>query len=131
MEKKAIITRTTFVSEWTNQQGGKVYYHEIELNNGDRGQIGSKEKMPEKLNPGQELTYTIEATSRGNKIKAVTAQSGFQGKKQYQDPRAQFIGFSAAYAKDLVVAGKMDLKDMNGGAESIFKNMLKLYTQIQ
>lgn len=132
MEKKGKITRTVFVSEWSNPQGGQVYYHEIELDNGDTGQIGSKEKMPARLNPGNELTYTIESTTRGNKIKAVTPAGGFQkGVRQSMDPRAQFIGFSAAYSKDLVVAGKLDVKDMNGAAESIFKNMLKLYQSIQ
>lgn len=132
MERKGKITRTVFVSEWSNPQGGQVYYHEIELDNGDTGQIGSKEKMPARLNPGNELTYTIESTTRGNKIKAVTPAGGFQkGARQSVDPRAQFIGFSAAYSKDLVVAGKLDIKDMNGAAESIFKNMLKLYQSIQ
>lgn len=125
MEKKARITRTTFKNSWQGQNG-TVYYHEIELDNGDKGQIGSKEQMPAKLNPGQELTYTIEQTDKGNKIKAV----GFKGKAPV-DPRAQFIGFASAYAKDLVVAGKLDMKEMNGGAESIFKNMLKLYELIK
>lgn len=132
MEKKGRITRAVFISEWSNPQGGNVYYHEIELDNGDKGQIGSKEKMPAKLNPGQELTYTIETTSRGNKIKAVQGdRPQFAGKKPFQDPRAQFIGFSAAYAKDLVVAGKIEIKAMNGAAESIFLNMLKLYDTIK
>lgn len=129
MEKKARITRTTFVSEWSGANGN-VYYHKVELDNGDEGQIGTKEKMPAKLNPGQELTYTIESTSHGNKIKAVSAGGGFQ-KKATIDPRAQFISFASAYSKDLVVAGKVDLKDMNGASESIFKNMIKLYNTIQ
>lgn len=135
MEKKAKITRTVFVSEWTNPQGGQVYYHTIELDNGDTGQIGSKEKMPAKLNPGSELTYTIEAGPRGNKIKAVMAPSsgGFKpgGGRPVVDPRAQFIGFSASYAKDLVIAGKVDLKDMNLLTERIFDNMAKLYETIK
>lgn len=130
MEKTAKITRTTFVNEWSGPSG-KVYYHEIELSNGDKGQIGSKEKMPAKLNPGSELTYTIEETAHGSKIKPVQSDKPQFGKKQQIDPRAQFIGFSGAYAKDLVVAGKLDIKDMNGAAESIFKNMLKLYATIQ
>jgi len=130
--KTAKITRTTFVSEWMSPQGSQVYYHSIELDNGDLGQIGSKEKMPEKLNPGHELTYTIEATSRGNKIKAVTENKGFKpGGRPTVDPRAQFIGFANAHAKDLVVAGKIDIKELNGATESMFKNMLKLYNSIQ
>lgn len=135
MEKKARITRTVFTSEWTNPKGGQVYYHTIELDNGDTGQIGSKEKMPAKLNPGSELTYTIETTPRGNKIKAVMQNTGggFKpgGGRPVVDPRAQFIGFSAAYAKDIVVAGKLDLKDMNLLTERIFDNMVKLYDTIK
>ena len=133
MEKTAKITRTTFVSEWKSPQGNQVYYHTIELDNGDSGQIGSKEKMPSKLNPGTELTYTIETTARGNKIKAVSDKPGFKpgAGRPTVDPRAQFIGFTHAYAKDLVVAGKLDIKDINGAAESMFKNMLKLYDTIK
>lgn len=131
MEKRAKITRTVFVSEWSSPSG-QIYYHEIELDNGDKGQIGSKEKMPDKLNPGNVLVYTIEATTRGNKIKAVSQGTpAFAGKKVFQDPRAQFIGFVHAYAKDLVVAGKVELKDINGAAESMFKNMIKLYETIK
>lgn len=135
MEKKAKIVRTVFVSEWNNPKGGQIYYHKIELDNGDVGQIGSKEKMPAKLNPGQELNYTIEATDKGNKIKAVMPQgAGFKpsgGGRPTIDPRAQFIGFSASYAKDLVIAGKVDLKDMNLLTERIFDNMVKLFETLK
>lgn len=135
MEKKAKITRTIFKNSWQGSNG-TVYYHEIELDNGDKGQIGTKEQMPAKLNPGQELTYTIEHTDKGNKIKAVApAQGGGFGggfkSKAPADPRSQFIGFASSYAKDLVVAGKIDLEKMNGAAESIFRNMLKLYELIK
>ena len=136
MEKKSKIVRTVFVSEWNNPKGGQIYYHKIELDNGDVGQIGSKEKMPSKLNPGQELNYTIETTDKGNKIKAVMPAGfgpGFKpgGGRPAVDPRAQFIGFSASYAKDLVIAGKVDLKDMNLLTERIFDNMAKLFETIK
>jgi hypothetical protein len=125
MEKTAKITRTVFVSEWTNPQGGQVYYHTIELDNGDSGQIGSKEKMPVKLNPGTELTYTIEATSRGNKIKAVTPNQGssFRG-RQSVDPKTQMISFAMAYTKDLVVAGKVPLETMSSYFDKIYTAMI-------
>ena len=118
--KTSKITRTVFVSDWAGPQG-PVYYHEIELANGDRGQIGSKEKMPSKLNPGSELTYTIEETSRGNKIKAVmTAGNQFQGKGRTQvDPKQQIATFSMSYCKDLIVAGKVDMKDL----ENVFNRI--------
>lgn len=128
-EKKAKIVKINFLSEWAGPNG-KVYYHDIELSNGDKGQIGAKEKLPEKLGVGAELTYTLEETSRGNKIKAVNNTS-FTGKKVFQDPRANFIAFAHSYVKDLVVAGKMELKDINGGARSMFDNMIKLYDTIK
>jgi hypothetical protein len=124
--KTAKITRTTFVSEWKSPQGTQVYYHTIELDNGDSGQIGSKEKMPAKLNPGSELTYTIESTSRGNKIKAVVpAGNQFQGKgRAMPEPRIQMISFAAAYTKDLIVAGKIGISDFEKEFNKIYNVMI-------
>jgi hypothetical protein len=125
-EKKSKIKSCRFVSEWAGQNG-IVYYHEIELDNGDRGQIGTKDRLPDKLGVGQELSYTIESTSRGNKIKAVSAGApGFKGKPQ-RDPKEQMISFSMSYCKDLVVAGKLDIKDLEIGTTRIYNIMKKLY----
>lgn len=124
MERKGKIIRTVFVSEWTNPQGGQVYYHTIELDNGDSGQIGSKEKMPSKLNPGSELTYTIESTSRGNKIKAIVPPNNFKGGgRPSVEPRVQMISFAAAYTKDLVVAGKFSMNDFEKEFNRIYNIM--------
>lgn len=122
MEKKAKITRTTFKNEWTGTNG-VVYYHDIELDNGDKGSIGSKEKMPAKLNPGQELTYTID----NGKIKAVNAQQGVGfagGGKKGPDPKVQVVAFAMSYTKDLVVADKIKI----GELPAIFEKIHKLMT---
>jgi hypothetical protein len=123
--KTAKITRTVFVSDWAGPNG-PVYYHEIELSNGDKGQIGSKEKMPSKLNPGSELTYTIEETSRGNKIKAVvTGGNQFQGKgRTMPEPRIQMISFAMSYTKDLIVGGKIDVKELQRMFTIIYNEMI-------
>lgn len=131
--KTSKITRTVFVSEWTNPKGEPVYYHTIDLVNGDSGQIGSKEKMPAKLNPGSELTYTIESTTRGNKIKAVVPNN-FKpggGGRPVADPRASFIGYAASYSKDLVIGGKIQIDNMNAFSDAIFKNMIKQFNEIK
>jgi len=124
-EKKAKIKSSKFISEWAGPNG-IVYYHEIELDNNDRGQIGTKEKNPDKLQVGQELTYTIEATTRGNKIKAVAAGGGFKGKPQ-RDPKEQMISFATAYTKDLIVAGKVDIKDLEPAVKRMYNIMKSLY----
>lgn len=125
-QKTAKITRTTFMSEWLSPQGSQVYYHEIELSNGDKGQIGSKEKMPARLNPGSELTYTIETTTRGNKIKAVvTGAPQFAGKgRAMPEPRIQMISFAAAYTKDLIVGGKVGMQDFEKEFNRIYNVMI-------
>lgn len=125
MEKTAKITRTTFKTVWDNPKGGQIFYHDIELDNGDKGSIGSKEKMPAKLNPGSDLTYTID----GNKIKAfvATQQSGGGGsfqKKPQIEPRIQMIGFAMSYTKDLVVAGKVELKNMTVQFDILYNEMI-------
>lgn len=124
MEKTAKITRTTFKNVWDNPKGGQIFYHNIELDNGDKGSIGSREKMPSKLNPGSDLTYTIE----GDKIKAVIAQTGggapwTKGGKQGPEPRVQMISFAMAYTKDLIVGGKLEIKDLESGFERMYTIM--------
>ncbi len=119
MEKHAKITRTVFKNEWKGTNG-TVYYHDIELDNGDKGSIGAKEQMPSKLNPGSELTYTID----NGKIKAVApAGGGFQGGRKGPDPKVQVVGFAMSYTKDLVVAGKVTIEQLPAIFEKIHKLM--------
>ena len=76
MEKTAKITKTYPPKPW-NGQNGTIYFRAIELDNGDKGQIGTKEENPSWLAVGQELTYTIEINESGNKIKKVQKKEGF------------------------------------------------------
>lgn len=118
MEKKAKITRTTFKNEWKGTNGS-VFYHDIELDNGDKGSIGAKEQMPAKLNPGQEITYTID----GNKIKAVNTAGGGGfaggGGRKGPDPKVQIVGFAMSYTKDLIVADKIKVDQLPAIFEKI------------
>lgn len=123
MEKKARILECKFIKEWTGDKG-TVFYHELKLDNGDHGQIGSKERLPDKIAVGQELTYTIEESSYGNKIKAVTeGKQQWAGRKQ-PEPKIQMISFAMAYTKDLVVGGKVELKDMSKYFDLIYTAMI-------
>jgi hypothetical protein len=127
MEKKGKIVRTVFKNKWSAGTGSPVFYHDIELDNGDKGSIGAKEEMPAKLNPGQELTYTIETDNRGGfKIKAVNpaGAGGFNAAgKRGPDPKVQIVGFAMSYTKDLIVGGKVDIKNLPEIFEKIHKLM--------
>lgn len=67
--KTAKITACTFVREWTGATG-TIYYHDITLDNGDSGSVGTKEKNSAKIAVGETVTYNIE-------------EKEFNGKKSY------------------------------------------------
>lgn len=125
MEKTAKITRTIFKNEWANPKGGSVYYHDIELDNGDKGSIGSKEKEPEKLNPGKEITYTID----GNKIKAVVPQNG--GGNFPKKAPANNSSFALAYAKDVVIGSWCEQSPKKLTSEDLFTIADKMYNWME
>lgn len=68
--KTGKVTSCVFSREWDGPSG-KIYYHNITLDNGDDGSVGTKEKMPSKICTGAEIYYSIE--SKGQ----------FKGKTQY------------------------------------------------
>lgn len=88
MNKTSKITSCTFKTEWQGQKG-LIYFHELKLENGDSGSIGTMTKNPPELSPGKEITYTITSRMYQNKeefsIKVVKQSSGFGGKSQPKD----------------------------------------------
>lgn len=119
MEQTNIIKSCTFKSEWAGPNG-VIYYHNITFDNGDTGTIGTKEKMPDKLSPGSELTYTIEVNERGNKIKAVAPKPKFGGGRPGEPIELKMATFALSYSKDLVIGGKLESKDMFAIADKMF-----------
>lgn len=109
----------------------------VEFEDGTKGFYTSKNPEQTKFIVGNVADYLVEVKqgSKGpyNKITVPQAAIPFVkgGGKPTVDPRAQFIGFSAAYAKDLVVADKLAIADMNAVAEKIFNNMIRLYNTIK
>jgi hypothetical protein len=139
MEKTAIITRTVFKDEYDSSYG-KVYNHTITLDNGDEGVVGTKDKMPAKLNPGKEITYTIEKNQYGFKIKLVKKEGGtsapYQGNNKSSnfvapDHRINNISFAMSYAKDLIVAGAIKFEKLEETFLIIYNAMDKKFLQIK
>lgn len=102
MEKKDSYGNTSFI---------------ITMDNGDEGFYTSKNENQTKFVIGQESEYEIEKKqgSKGfyNKITAPQGQRQFgnTGRIQ-QDPKVQMISFAMAYTKDLIVAGKVTMNDL-------------------
>jgi hypothetical protein len=137
MNKISKVKSLKFTSEWKSPTGTNVYYHEIEFENGDTGNVGRNKKMPDDMAIGVEIEYQIS----DKKVKYIkTIQSNvnnsynrnnnnsnnkfvkYNGKKSPQE----FLGYAYAYAKDMVVAGKTsneDIANLQTIAESIYNHI--------
>lgn len=140
-QKTSKVTKCVFSNEWKNPSGTFTYYHDLTLENGDTGSIGSMEKYSKKFTEGTTIDYTLE--NGKIKITAVestnsNSQSSYQGgnKKQnstnYSNQRAlkqdQFLGYAWSYAKDLIIAGKgpEDLEELDICARYIYNEIGKM-----
>lgn len=135
MQKSSKIIKSSFTTEWAAPNGSKVYYHELIMENGDKGSCGLKEKSPPKIWSGAKVTYTIDAKT---KIKILSSdmedpQDDFiqehtdrmkkgKGKSSQQE---SFLGYAWSYAKDLVIAGKTmdDVQELKNVAKFIYNEI--------
>jgi len=130
MEKTSKVKNIEFKQEWKGQNGS-VFYHNLWLENGDIGQIGSKEKLPAKLAIGSEITYNIETDERGSKIKLVTQKPQFGGgggyKKSPEDQKMIVKQSSLKAAIDYHVAfgGAKSQQDIINTAELFTEWVMK------
>ena len=85
---------------------GVVYYHKLELDNGEIGEIGKKTENAFK--PGDSLTYTSETGEYGTKFKAAQLDGGYaprsNGNGSFPTGEDRNRSFALSYAKDLTVA---------------------------
>lgn len=139
MNKVSRIVKVNFDSEWTPPAGGRtIYYHYIEFENGDAGNVGRTSKLPRDMKEGLEIEYSME----NNKIKYVGMSGITQGNpnsrentksysKNFQKKAKpeDFLGYAYSYAKDLVVAGKTkkeDIKNLKEIAEEIYYHIAEI-----
>lgn len=103
----------------------------IEFENSDKGFYTSKSTDQTKFVVGNEVEYNIEKKVGGTgkeyfKITVPQAEGGFKGGgggRPAIDPRIQMISFSASYAKDLIVAGKVTMNDFESTFDKIYNKM--------
>jgi hypothetical protein len=126
MEKKARVTKLTRMDKLDNY-GNTSFI--IEFDNADKGFYTSKNPNQTKFIVGNVADYSIEEKqgSKGvyYKITAPGDSQGFKpGGKAPVDPKVQFIGFGCAYTKDLVCAGKVDMKEFETTFNRIYALMI-------
>lgn len=127
MEKKAKVQKITKFDK-VDSYGNTSYM--IEFENGDKGYYSTKDPDQKKFIVGNVSDYVLEEKvgQKGpyNKVKVPeTEQKQFGGfQKKQQDPKVQFISFSMSYTKDLIVAGKVPLADMEKEFNRMFNAMI-------
>ena len=137
MEKTAKVLSRTFKSE-KQTPNGMMYNFEIKLDNQESGMFSSTKREPTSFIEGQEQKYTSEVKSgtsaNGNawsftKLTPVKENKfGFGGGKQKANPFTQSIILaqsSFAKAIDLVVAGKLDLAQLQSAAEKLMSQQIE------
>jgi len=132
--KKSLVTK---VVKFDKKDSYNNCSYLIEFANADKGFYSTKDENQNKFVSGRDSEYEIEEKIGKNdkpwfKISLPGEKQAWTGKaKPVIDPRAQFIGFCHAYAKDLVVADKCDIVALNNVAKEMFENMIKLYNTIK
>lgn len=102
--KKSKVKRIVHKTKQYNGKHGKVFVHQIEFDNGDKGEYHSKSETCTKFEEGSDFQYTIETKQNGNYtnvfIKPVLEdQKSFAKKNSGSDE-----SFALSYAKDLACA---------------------------
>jgi len=103
----------------------------IDFENGQGGYYSTKSPDAIKFVVGQEIDYNIEekeskAGKKYFKITLPNEAAAFKpnaGRPQVE-PRIQMISFAMAYAKDLVVAGKVEMKALPATFDIIYGEMI-------
>jgi len=127
--KKAKVTKITKM-EKKDSYGNTTFI--IELDNGDKGFYTSKQEDQRKFWPGEQAEYLIEekigkTNNKYFKITVPQPEGGFQkGGRPQVEPRIQMISFAMAYTKDLIVAGKIGMQDLEKEFSRIYKTMISV-----
>lgn len=111
--KTAKIEKIIKVNPWTGSNG-VVFYHQLEMDNGDKIEIGKKTELA----IGQELTYEItDSQQEYNKAKAVNPNysAGGYSKQFKKGTGSSSASFALSYAKDVYTAHGANLEDLEPG----------------
>jgi hypothetical protein len=127
--KKAKVTKITKMDK-KDSYGNTSFI--IEFINGDKGFYTSKQEDQTYFIVDKEVDYIIEEKDGKNakyfKVSKPQTETkfgggGFGGSKHQIDPKVQMISFAMSYTKDLLVAGKIELKDLSRHFDEIYNTM--------
>lgn len=104
-ERSGIVVKLNFTNEFSPNPSTTLYVHQIEFDNGDRGTIYTKTKLPNEIGVGENIVY-IYTNPEKTKLKFVAAV-GAQGRIVSPPNQSPQINYGAApqqrthYAKSI------------------------------
>ena len=130
---KAKIDKVTFKKEYQSKFG-TLYLFEIEYE-GKKGFYSSKRKDQTKFKEGAISEFTEDVQVKdGNEfiiIKPVYNQMQSSFGKALKREQSRYTTMGASYVKDLIIAGKIDIKDWEKATEKIVRFMFNLDKEIE
>ena len=117
---KSKVEKIAEVKPW-NGSNGTVYYHCLEMDNGDKINIGKKKELA----IGEELNYEITETGSQeyNKAKSVMEEPFRKGGKNDDYVKGIEVGHAVNNAVNLMCAGVvLDIKECRSNEEIIYEN---------
>lgn len=120
------------VREWNNPKGGKIYYRDYSLENGETVNLGSQEENPSWGIVGAEIELQEAGKdSKGNtKYKRVTPNN-FKSGGYKQDTTGMMVGNAITNAVSLISSGKADIRDLEIYARRICDISVKLKSEFE
>jgi len=126
---KAIIDDVTFLNEWESKYG-KMYSFKVKYDD-KVAKYNSKYKDQKKFIPGQEAEFTEETQSYTDKktgevkeytvIKPLTQNRQSNFGKALGKEQARYSAMCVAYAKDLVIGGRIQIGELSDYAWIMFE----------
>jgi len=130
---KELIQEVKFTKEGENKFG--KYYTFIVKYDGKQAYYNSKSKDQKKFIAGQEAEFTEEEKTYTNKqgnpgsyfiVKPIPFNKQSNFGKTLKKEQARYSGFAVSYAKDLVVAGKIEFTELSAEAWILFEMMVEM-----
>ena len=126
---KATITDVKFINEFEGKHG-TLYSFSVSYD-GKKAYYNSKSKDQTKFIVGQEAEFSEEKRT-GKKGEYLVIKPEYQNKgysqygKAKKKEQSRYSGFAVSYAKDLVVNGRIDIKELPEYATVLFDLMVEL-----
>ena len=125
---KAKIDKVEF-NKNVQTKGGEMYSFRITYNN-KIGSYLSKNKEQNYFIEGEEVEFTEEEKIWNGQVyydlKPIRQNKQSNYSRAVKKEQSRYSGFAVSYVKDLIIAGKIEVKDWEKASEKIFNFMVNL-----